>query len=107
MVDKHSEDGYIQALAGVQRKTTVYGDRTLMSKFLLAKGHTVPNHTHPYEQTGYLISGHLMFRIGEEEVEIKEGDSWNIPADVVHGTRILDDSVVLEVFSPAREDYMP
>ena len=107
MVNKHSNDGYIQMLEGVQRKTTVYGDKTLMSKFLLSGGYTVPDHSHPYEQTGYLISGRMIFRIGDEEIEVQTGDSWSIPADVVHGTRMLEDCVVLEVFSPARQDYMP
>ena len=107
MVSKHSEEGYIQVLEGVRRKTTVYGDKTLLSKFLLIGGYSVPDHSHIYEQTGYLISGHMIFRIGDEEIEVEPGDSWCIPPDVVHGTRVLEDSEVIEVFAPAREDYLP
>jgi quercetin dioxygenase-like cupin family protein len=45
--------------------------------------------------------------IGDERFDAKPGDSWCIPGDVVHGAEILEDSVVVEVFSPVREDYLP
>jgi quercetin dioxygenase-like cupin family protein len=35
------------------------------------------------------------------------GDSWNIPMNVTHGAKVLEDSMAIEVFSPLREDYLP
>ena len=66
----------------------------------------MPGHSHPYEQTGYLLSGKIMLRIGSEVHEMKPGDSWCIPADVEHRADILEDSAALEIFSPPREDYL-
>jgi len=60
-----------------------------------------------YEQTGYLVKGHVVLRIGEAEHDTTPGDSWCIPMNVTHGARILEDSIAIEVFSPARADYLP
>ena len=61
---------------------------------------------HPYEQTGYLVSGHLVLTIGEDVNDVRPGDSWCIPGNVRHGAEIIEESVAVEVFSPVREDYL-
>ena len=107
MFQKHSESGYTLAIQGVEQKTLVYGERTLMTEFLLKKGSQLPQHSHPHEQTGYLVSGRICLLIGSEENDMMPGDSWCIPSGVEHGAEILEDSVAIEVFSPVREDYLP
>jgi quercetin dioxygenase-like cupin family protein len=99
--------GYIPVVGGIQRKTLVYGENTLMTKFILAKGAVIASHRHPQEQTGYLISGYIILTIGDDVGEIRPGDSWMVPGNVVHHAKILDDSVALEIFSPPRGDYIP
>ena len=42
-----------------------------------------------------------------KDYEAEAGDSWNMPGNVEHGVRVHEDSVVIEVFSPVREDYLP
>jgi len=106
MFEKNSESGFCAVAEGIQRKTLVHGDKTLMTKFLLRKGSTVPRHAHPHEQTGYLVVGRMQFWAGEEKCEVSAGDSWCIPGGVEHKVDILEDSVVVEVFSPVREDYL-
>ncbi len=103
----HSDDGYRQVLLGVQLKALAHGERMLMTEFRLAAGHVLPRHSHPQEQTGYLVSGHLRLSIGEETLDALPGDSWYVPADVEHGAQVLRDAVAIEVFSPVREDYLP
>ena len=107
MFERHSPEQYRAALPGIRMKTLCYGQRTLMTEVLLGRGSTLPVHSHPYEQTGYLASGHIRLRIGGEEHDAKPGDSWCIPADAEHGAQILEDSVAVEVFSPVRPDYLP
>lgn len=107
MFEKHSESGYEPALEGIERKTLVFGQQTLMTEFLLKKGSALPRHSHPHEQTGYLVKGRMRLSIGAEEYDARPGDSWCIPGDVEHGAEILEDSVAIEVFSPVREDYLP
>jgi quercetin dioxygenase-like cupin family protein len=107
MFQKHSGGGYTLAIPGIERKTLVFGERTLMTEFLLKKGNQLPQHSHPHEQTGYLVKGRIRLSIGSEENDVKPGDSWCIPSGVEHGAEILEDSVAIEVFSPVREDYLP
>lgn len=103
----HFPEGYATPLPGIGQKTLVYGERTLMTEFALEKDRVLPRHAHPYEQTGYLVKGHIVLAIGDEEHDTAPGDAWTIPPNVVHGARILEDSVAIEVFSPVREDYLP
>ena len=107
MFQKSDEGDYRQMLDGVQLKTVAYGERTLMGRFKLAKGAVIPAHAHPHEQTGTMISGRLQFTVGGETMEAAAGDSWCIAGGVEHGVTALEDSVVVEVFSPMREDYLP
>lgn len=73
----------------------------------LTRNSILPSQAHPYEQTGYLVKGHIVLRIGEEEHDTTAGDSWCILMNVTHGARVLEDSIAIEVFSPVRADYLP
>jgi quercetin dioxygenase-like cupin family protein len=107
MFNKRSTADYKDALPGIRQETLVFGERTLMTEFLLKANHPLPEHAHPFEQTGYLVSGHIMLKIGDETCDTSAGDSWCIPANVKHGARVIEDSVAVEVFSPVRQDYLP
>jgi len=107
MFERHMDSGYRTLLDGIDMKTMVYGEKTLMTKFFLAKKSVLPRHAHLYEQTGYCLSGRLRLFIGDETFDAGPGDSWCIPGDIDHGAEIMEDAVVIEVFSPAREDYLP
>jgi quercetin dioxygenase-like cupin family protein len=105
--EKHDQEGYKAALPGIRMKTLCYGARTLMTEIVLERGSILPLHSHPHEQTGYLVKGHIRLRIGAKEHEVGAGDSWCIPSGVEHGAQSLEDSIAVEVFSPVREDYLP
>ena len=107
MFTKHSTKDYSNPVPGIRQKTLVFGKLTLMTEFLLAQGSILPNHAHPYEQTGYLVKGRISLKIGETEYDVLDGDSWCIPQNVTHGAKILEDSIAIEIFSPVREDYLP
>jgi quercetin dioxygenase-like cupin family protein len=107
MFQKNSSDGYSSVLPGIELKTLVYGEKTLMTEFLLEKGRQLPKHSHPHEQTGYLVKGHIRLTIGAEMFDVMPGDSWCIPADLEHSAETVVDSVAIEVFSPVRADYLP
>jgi len=107
MFTKNDERNLKPHIEGIKYKTLAFGERTSLSEFILEKGSVIPKHKHPHEQTGYVISGQMIFTIGNERFEAEPGDSWNIPSNVEHDVEVLEDTVVIEVFSPAREDYLP
>jgi quercetin dioxygenase-like cupin family protein len=78
-----------------------------MTEFRMEKGETLPLHHHPHEQTGYLVSGHIIMEIDGQKFDLRPGDSWVIPGNVPHYAEIIEDSVAIEVFSPVREDFLP
>jgi quercetin dioxygenase-like cupin family protein len=106
MFEKRSDAGYRLVLDGIERKTLVYGQKTLMTEFRLTEGAVLPRHAHPHEQTGYLVRGRMRLFIGSEQYEAQGGDSWCIPGGIEHGADVLEDSVAVEVFSPVRDDYV-
>ena len=107
MFTKKSPDGYHSPIAGIQQKTLVYGEKTLMTEFTLARGSEIPLHAHPYEQTGYLVSGHIRLMVEDTVHDCTAGDSWCISANLEHRAEIVADAVAIEVFSPVRKDYLP
>jgi len=102
----HSMHGYTELLTGIRIKTLCYGESMLMSEFMLQKGALLPEHEHPNEQTGYLVSGKIVMFIGDDQKEMLPGDSWSIGSGIRHHAEILEDSVAIEVFSPVRKDYL-
>ncbi|HEX9113052.1 MAG TPA: cupin domain-containing protein [Nitrospirota bacterium] len=107
MFRQRDDNGYINALEKIQRKTLVYGEKTLLTEFRLEKGAVLPEHSHPHEQTGYLVSGRIDLTIGDETHQVAPGGSWCIPGNVAHRAIAREDSVAIEIFSPVREDYIP
>jgi quercetin dioxygenase-like cupin family protein len=95
----------VEMFPGVQRRTLNFGARTTLCEISLAKGSVVPRHTHPHEQIGYLARGRLVFVLGDEERELRAGDSWLVPSGVPHMVTALEDSIAIDVFSPPREEY--
>jgi quercetin dioxygenase-like cupin family protein len=106
MFKKSNVGKQTEAVKGIHIKATVYGTRTLLTEVRLEKGAVIPPHRHPHEQTGYLVSGHMDFLVDGSHYIANPGDSWNIPADVEHGASAVEESLVVEVFSPVREDYL-
>jgi quercetin dioxygenase-like cupin family protein len=107
MINKADKTGYKEMIAGVWLKSLTHGAATHMTEVRFVKGAVVPEHRHPHEQTGYLISGSLRFFGNGEDTVVSPGDCWNFPSGAPHGAEALEDSVVIEVFSPVREDYLP
>jgi len=107
MFAQHGTGKKRHMLDGIDMTTLTWGEKTIMVRFDLQKGSQLPSHHHVYEQTGYLVSGHIRLTIADQTVEALAGDSWCIPPDAPHEAVALEDSVALEVFSPLRPDYLP
>ena len=82
------------------------GDAMTLARITLASGAVVPEHSHENEQIATVLSGRLRFVVGDEERDVEAGESVLIPGDVPHSVDALEDSVVLDVFAPRREDWL-
>lgn len=89
------------------RMRTPFGKNMMLSYLEMEPGAEVPMHSHPHEQGGMLIQGTLQLTIGEETRICQPGSMFLIPPNVMHRALALDQKcVVLDVFSPVREDYV-
>lgn len=95
----------VEMFPGVVRRTMTYGERLMLIQGTMDEGAIVPMHTHPHEQTGYLVSGRFLFELGDETQELKPGDCWMVPSNVPHKVTALEPSVFVDIFSPPREEY--
>ena len=88
------------------RTRVPYGEHLMLSYLEMDTGAEVPLHSHPHEQGGILVSGRLQLTIGEETRVCEAGSLFLIPPNVKHRAVAVDGpAVVLDVFSPVREDY--
>lgn len=83
-----------------------HGQHLMLSYLEMDPGAEVPLHSHPHEQGGILVSGRLQLTIGEETRVVEAGSLFLIPPHVPHRAVACDGpAVILDVFSPVREDY--
>lgn len=90
---------------GVERAILCRNDRMLLVRHRFAAGWIGTPHAHPHEQIVYVIEGRLLCRCADRSFEVSAGDSFVVPGGVEHAAQALEDSVVLDVFTPDREDY--
>ncbi len=98
----------IPALApetGLSRQVLAHNDKLMLVRHLMEKGWIGARHSHPHEQLVYIVRGHIQFIGGDDSFEARGGDSFVVPGGVEHQARALEESEVLDVFTPAREDY--
>lgn len=88
------------------RMRTPYGEHLMLSYLEMDDGAEVPLHSHPHEQGGVLLKGKVQLTIGDETRICEAGSLFLIPPNVKHRAVAIDGpAVVLDVFSPVREDY--
>jgi len=95
-----------QDLAEGVKIQVIPGERMTMVVFSLKNGAPIPEHSHPHEQMGMVMEGKVKMIIDGKEQIVRPGSAWHIPSNVVHSGGLEDDTVVIEVFSPPREDLV-
>jgi quercetin dioxygenase-like cupin family protein len=78
----------------------------MMVEVTFLKGAVGAPHRHIHEQVSYIAAGGFEFTIEGEMHVVRQGDSVYIPSDAEHGCRALEDSVIVDIFTPQREDFL-
>ena len=99
------EAAQIEMLPGVHRRTMSTTDEAMLCEFYLQRDSVVPPHSHMNDQVGYVVMGKVEMTIGDQVQICNPGDSYAVPGGIVHSGRALVDSVVIDAFSPPRDDY--
>jgi len=90
---------------GVLRKY-VNGVNVTIAQFKLAKGSVVKPHSHRHEQVSIVVQGVVKFTVGSDVYVMRAGDLVHIPPNTIHSAEALEDSLVVDVYSPIRDDWV-
>ena len=101
-----SQNGKRKSFYGVDFVVLSHGPESMVTKMLYKLEDKVPFHSHPNEQSGYVLSGKFRIKFSEYDQEIDPGASYSIPANVEHRIEIIEAGEVLDFFTPPREDYL-
>lgn len=91
---------------GVRRKIMGYDERLMLVRVEFETGSIGPLHSHHHSQITNIESGRFEVEIGGEKKVLKTGDAFYIPPNVVHGVVCLEQGVLVDTFSPMREDFL-
>jgi len=92
---------------GLLRRILAHNENMMLVEHKMEATWVGARHSHPHDQLVYVIQGRLLFRCGEDEFVAGPGDSFVIKGGLLHAASALEPSVVLDVFTPYREDYLP
>lgn len=95
-----------QAAEGVVRKILAYCDSIMCVENHFEKGAVGNMHSHPHTQITYVASGVFEFTIGDETKTVKAGDTLLKQDGVVHGCVCLEKGILVDFFTPMREDFV-
>ncbi|MCD8355500.1 MAG: cupin domain-containing protein [Clostridia bacterium] len=91
---------------GVSLDSLAVGEKSMVTKMNYVVGNFATEHSHPHEQSGYVISGKYRLTVESREYELAAGDSYAIPGGIPHSFLVLEAGEVVDVFTPARKDYL-
>ena len=63
-------------------------------------------HRHPHEQVSYILSGSFQYEVEGKTYTLHKGDSYYVAPNELHGATALEDAVILDIFTPQREDFL-
>jgi quercetin dioxygenase-like cupin family protein len=91
---------------GIRRKILGYQENLMLVKVFFDEGSIAERHKHPHQQVGYILEGKFEFDIGGDKKILSKGDSFIVPSNIMHGAICLEQGIVLDSFSPMREDFI-
>jgi quercetin dioxygenase-like cupin family protein len=106
IVVAHKEGSATQPEPGLTRRVLAYNDKLFLAEHRMEKGWKGALHSHPHEQMVYVVSGHIEVRGSGVTRDLRAGDSFVVRGGVEHGASAYEDSIVIDVFTPCREDYI-
>lgn len=91
---------------GVKRQILGFDGKVMMVKVAFEQGGVGELHEHHHSQVTYVESGEFDLTIGNQKKTLKGGDSFYVSPNVVHGCLCKNGGVLIDVFSPVREDFL-
>jgi quercetin dioxygenase-like cupin family protein len=98
----------LERLNEATSRRLVVGKNVMLQLVSVKAGSRPPGHSHPHEQVIWITSGLMQYRLGDAEAkDCRPGSLVVIPGGVHHETWFPEDTDLIEIFSPVREDLLP
>ncbi|RPJ60230.1 MAG: cupin domain-containing protein [Acidobacteria bacterium] len=107
MIIRGQEAPMEPAEPGVTRQVLGHDSELMMVRVTFTKGAAACVHSHPHRQVTYVERGRFRFTLNGSDTEMAAGDCWFVPPGVPHAAVALDAGAVIDVFTPARADFLP
>jgi len=91
---------------GITRRILAYCDNAMCVENSFEKGAAGPVHSHPHTQITYVAEGSFRFTIGDTEKVVTKGDTLCKQDGVEHGCVCIEEGVLIDFFTPMREDFI-
>ena len=91
---------------GVRRQILGYGEDLMMVRVDFQSGAIGAMHHHPHRQVTYVAEGTFEITVGDRQETLGPGDCFFARGDVPHGVRAIDGGTLVDVFTPARADFL-
>ncbi len=102
----HDDTVLLDLGGGTTRRILAWNDQLMSVEVGFETGSVGADHTHPHTQLSYVLAGRFRYTVEGNSVEMNPGDSIVVPGGAVHGTACLEKGTLLDVFTPAREDFL-
>lgn len=102
----HADTNLIDLGGGTTRRILSWNDQLMLVEVGFEAGAAGAPHTHPHVQSSYVLSGKFRYAVEDESVEMNPGDSIVVPGGLVHSCECLEAGTLLDIFTPAREDFV-
>ena len=102
----HGDTEAVKAGEGVVRRVLAYSKDLMWVENTFEKGAVGSLHHHPHTQITYVVSGEFEFNIEGEKRIVKAGDTMLKMDGVEHGCVCLEAGILLDIFTPMREDFV-
>ena len=104
--EMNNDNPWVEMVEGVRRRTTVSGAAMSQMVVMLEAGRHLPEHRHAQEQIVHVVRGRLRVNVGGVPQEVGAGESLYLAGDVLHSVDVLAEALVVDTFSPPREDLL-
>ena len=91
---------------GIRRKVLCYDTGVMMVRVAFEAGAVGTPHSHPHVQCSLVEGGVFEITIADETKRLHAGDSFLVPSNAVHGAVALEAGILVDVFTPMRDDFV-
>lgn len=106
VVVAHQQGQQSEPANGLKRRVLAYNDKLLVAEHEMTKGWVGAVHRHPHDQVVYIVHGHLRVTCQGRTFDARTGDTFAVRGGVEHSASAIENSLVVDVFTPCREDYI-